>query len=596
MKADQPASGIEDLKYGLSLSGQDPAGINRAIGSVMTSALMHPRSLALALADLAVSQGTVARATAQRLFGATPDPVATVAPGDRRFADRAWQDNPFLHGILEGYLVNSNWWLGLVDSAAVEEPVRRKARFGLQLLIDALAPSNAPLLNPTVWKEAIDTGGLSVLRGLSNFTEDQVRNGGRPRQVDTSPFEVGRNLAATPGRVVFRNELIELLAYEPQTDRVFEIPLLCSPPWINKYYVMDLAPDRSFIEHAVKSGFRVFCISYRNPDAGMAGLTMDDYLLAGLLPAIDQVAEITGSPVVNLFALCLGGTLAGITLGYLAARSQADRIGCVSFTNTLLDFGEPGDLGIFTDAAAVAAMEQKMKRKGYLEASAMAGTFDWLRGNDLVWGYVISNWYLGKQPPAFDILTWNADSTNMPATMHSQYLRSCYLENQLAAGEMVVNGTAIDLSLVRTPAYVLGAEADHIAPWRSTYRTTQLLGGETRFTLTSSGHIAGIVNPPGNPKSQYWTRDDCPPDPEEWRVGAQAHQGSWWEDWVAWASVRSGKSIDSVPLAAGEAAPGRYVKGQDGSPIPAPKQVRKAAARSNGNASHPIPVADKPHR
>jgi polyhydroxyalkanoate synthase subunit PhaC len=596
MRADQPASAIEDLKYGLTLSGQDPARINRAIGSVMTSAVMHPRHLALALADLAVSQGTVARATAQRWFGATPDPVATPMPGDRRFGDRAWQDNPLLRGILESYLVNSRWWLDLVDSAEVDEPVRRKARFGLGFLIDALAPSNAPWLNPAVWKEAIDTGGLSALRGLSNLTEDLVRNEGRPRQVDTSSFEIGRNLAATPGRVVFRNELIELLAYEPQTEKVFEIPLICSPPWINKYYVMDLAPDRSFIEHAVRSGFRVFCISYRNPDAGMAGLTMDDYLLAGILPATDRVAEITGSPVVNLFALCLGGTLAGITLGYLAAKSQANRIGCVSFTNTLLDFGEPGDLGIFTDEAAVAAMEQKMKRKGYLEASAMAGTFDWLRGNDLVWGYVVSNWYMGKKPPAFDLLAWNADSTNMPATMHSQYLRSCYLENQLAAGEMVINGTPIDLSAVRTPAYVVGAEVDHIAPWRSTYRTTQLLGGENCFTLTSSGHIAGIVNPPGNPKSQYWTRSDCPPDADEWRVGAETHQGTWWEDWVAWASLRSGKSIESSPLASGEPAPGRYVRGQGGPPIPPPKQVRKAAARSNGNATHASPVAEKAHR
>lgn len=571
---------LEDLRYGLSVSGQDPSAIGEAVGAVVTAALRRPDQLLRSWAELALSQATVAGNVLRRYAGADPPPVAAPPTGDKRFSDPAWQANPMLRAVMEGYLVRSRWWLDLVEASRLPDRERQKARLGLQAIFDALAPSNVPWLNPAVVKEAVDTGGLSLLRGFGTFVEDVVRHGGRPQQVDTSPFELGRNLGATPGRVVYRNELIELLAFEPQTETVHEVPLLCSPPWINKYYVMDLAPGRSFIEYAVKNGFQVFCISYRNPDASMAELRMDDYLRLGLLAALDRVAELTGSPRVNLFSLCLGGTLSGIALAYLTARGQAGRVGAAAFTNTLLDFSEPGALGAFTDESTIARLEERMRRRGFLESSVMAGTFDWLRGNDLVWNYVVSNWYMGRKPPAFDILTWNADSTNMPFAMHSQYLRTCYLENQLAEGRLVIDGTPIDLGAVETPVYVLGAEADHIAPWRSTYRTTQLVGGESRFTLTSSGHIAGIVNPPGSPKARCWTRDDCPPDADEWRAGAIEHHGSWWEHWLPWAAERSGGLVEPPRLPDGEPAPGRYVRNQSGPPVPGPVRSRSGRRRA----------------
>jgi polyhydroxyalkanoate synthase len=573
---------VPDLLYGLAMGSRDPASIGQAMSNAWLATLREPAGFLRAWAGLTLSQATIATHALQRAFGAEPQPVVEPAPGDRRFTDRAWQTNPWLRAIMESYLASSRWTLDMMRAADVPAETRRKAGFGTGLLVNALAPTNLPWLNPTVAKEAIDTGGLSLVKGMRNFVDDAVRNNGRPRQVDTSPFELGRNLAATPGRIVYRNDLIELIAYEPQTDRVFARPLLFSPPWINKYYVMDLAPGRSLIEYAVQQGFRSYCISYRNPDASMSGVTMDDYLRHGLLAAFDRVAEITAADAVNVFGLCLGGTLEGILLGWLAAHGQSDRVGWAAFTNSLLDFSEPGELGVFTDLPTVERIERRMRRTGFLDATEMAGTFDWMRDNDLVWNYVIANWFMGKQPPAFDILAWNSDSTNMPATMHSQYLRSCYIDNSLARGQMTVADTRIDLDAVRTPIYVIGAEADHIAPWRAAYRTTQLLGGPARFTLTSSGHIAGIVNPPGG-RTRHWTSEleDLPSDPDEWRATAQENPGTWWGDWAAWASARSGEKVAARKLPPGEVAPGRYVRGELGPPIPG--QRRRRPARTAGN-------------
>ena len=550
---------VEEVSYGSVFAGLDPVSLGDAMREAGRAVASDPRRFALALSELALAQGNIGLATARRLLGGDGE-AARVS--DRRFADRAWRDNPVLRGTYEGYTAFTDWALRLLAGADLDEHTARKARFGFSMLLDAMSPSNVPCLNPAVVKEAVDTGGLSVLRGIRNFVDDLVTNGGRPRQVDTSPFEVGRNLAATPGRVVFRNDLMELLAYEPQTDKVHAQPLLCSPPWINKYYVMDLAPGRSFIEWAVQHGFTVFAISYRNPDASMSSVTMDDYLCDGLVTALEQASQIAESPQVNIVGLCLGGTLGTIGLAHLAARGEGDRIGWTTLTNTLVDFSQPGDLGVFTDEDTVRRLEERMASQGYLESTEMSGTFDWMRGNDLVWNYVVDNWYMGKTPPAFDILTWNGDSTRMPAAMHSQYLRSCYLENLLVKpGAFTIAGTPIDLGKIETPLYVLSAEADHIAPWRSAYKTTQLTSGENRFTLSNSGHIAGIVNPPGNPKGVHWVRDDCPSDPDLWLSGAEKRQGSWWEHWVEWARERSGDLVDPPALPSGERAPGRYVKG-----------------------------------
>jgi polyhydroxyalkanoate synthase len=548
-----------DFSYGLNAGAVDPVGIWRAVGEVGAEVMTRPDVMARSWLDLGARQSAAGLTMMSRFLGA-PVPEQSAANGDRRFADRAWRDNPYLSSLLESYLAYSEWALSLVDQSRLPEQTRRKARFGLRWLIDALAPSNVPWLNPAVVKEAIDTGGLSVMKGMANMLDDSVHNGGYPRQVDKRPFELGRNMAATPGRVVFRNDLMEVLAYQPQTPTVHAQPILCSPPWINKYYVMDLAPKRSFIEFAVQSGFLVFAISYRNPDATMAGVSMDDYLTKGLLAALDVARAASGSEVVNVVGLCLGGTLTAVLLGYLAAGCESGRIGWAALTNTLVDFGEPGELGVFADEDSVARLEKEMQAKGYLEARSMASTFDWLRGNDLVWNYVVSNWYMGKEPPAFDLLAWNSDSTNMPAAMHAQYLRTCYLQNALARpGAFRIAGRDVDLRRVQTPVYVLAAENDHIAPWRSSYRTTQLVGGPARFTLTSAGHIAGIVNPLDSPKSMHWVREDCPPDADAWRAGAEERQGSWWSDWLAWASARSGEMVQAPAFTSGEAAPGRYV-------------------------------------
>jgi polyhydroxyalkanoate synthase len=595
---DEVKEGLGEAQYGARLAGTTSSSFGGALRKLALDIAAHPATAVRTTADLALRQGTVAAHTMSRLMGADPAPLAVPPPGDRRFADRAWKDNPWLHHMLESYLVSVQWWRDRVEESHLDTADRRKARFALNAILDAAAPSNLPLLNPAVVKEAIDTGGLSVLRGISAMLQDAVRNGGRPQQVDSSGFELGRDLATTPGRVVMRNRLIELIQFEPQTEKVHEIPILMSPPWINKYYILDLAPGRSWIEYMVKNGFTVFAMSYRNPDASLASMTMDDYFTDGILSALDQVQRLTGAPRVNIGALCLGGTYAVLAAAYLAQKRQADRLGWVTITNTLVDFSEPGDLGVFADAGGVRELDRAMAKKGYLEASKMAGTFDALRSNDLLWNYVVSNWYMGRRPPAFDILAWNADSTNMPATMHSQYLHACYLENRLVRpGAFSIAGTPVDLSKVRTPFFVLGAEADHITPWTGSYKLTQKLGGEVTYVLTNSGHIAGVVNPPGGSKSVHWTNPEHPADPERWREAATRHQGSWWEEWLRWASERSGPMVAPPQLPPGEPAPGRHVRNQTGAEFTATVEAAPARTRAaTGGRATAAPATRTPAR
>jgi polyhydroxyalkanoate synthase len=488
----------------------------------------------------------------------------------------------------------------LVEGSRLPEATRRKAKFAMQLLTDALAPSNVPWLNPAVVREAMETGGASLVRGAEHFLADVQDNGGMPRQSDAKAFTPGVNIAATPGRVVFRNELIELIAYEPQTAQTHAIPLLCSPPWINKYYVMDLAPNRSFVEWAVRHGHQTFAISYRNPDASMAAFGMEDYLQLGLLAALDVVERITGSKQTNIAALCLGGTLTLIVLAYLAAKGEGHRVASATLTNTLIDFSEPGDLGVFTDEASIARLEREMNERGYLEAGEMSRTFDWLRANDLIWSGVVNNWYLGKNPPAFDILAWNADTTRMPAKMHAQYLRSCYLNNDIAAGRFSLAGVPIDLRRITTPLYVLAAENDHIALWRSSYRTVNLVGsGDLRFTLSNAGHIAGIVNPPSNAKAVHWTIDriDGTHTPDAWRAAAERRPGTWWENWAVWADAHAGPLGAPADLPSGEAAPGVFIRNEtappfDASPAPKPPAPAPTPATTPAAAASPKPATE----
>jgi polyhydroxyalkanoate synthase len=485
---------------------------------------------------------------------------------DKRFADPAWQDNPAFFAIGQAYLAAVQLADGLLAAGRGEPLTDAKARLMSDLILAALAPTNYFATNPAALKRAFETAGASVVAGTRNFLDDLRNNKGMPRQVDTRPFEIGRNMAATPGQVVFRNELMELIQYSPQTPQVRSVPVLASPPWINKYYIMDLAPGRSFLEWAVTHERTVFAISYRNPGPGMSGVTLDDYLVHGPRTALDVIADITGAPKIDIIGLCLGGALTGMLAAYLAGTGD-QRLGSITLLNTLLDYSEPGVLGAFTDELTVSRLERQMKEQGgVLEGRQMATTFDALRPNDLIFNYVVSNWLLGQDPPAFDILAWNGDSTRMPATMHAFYLRSLYLRNELASDVMEVKGQRLSLGDIKNDVYVVGAINDHIVPWPASYKTTGLMGGDVRYVLTSGGHIAGIVNPPG-PKP--WYEAGKPPNPvtaQQWREGAEHHSGSWWEDWARWAGRRAGRRTDPPPMgserypAIGD-APGSYIHG-----------------------------------
>ncbi|TFV71027.1 alpha/beta fold hydrolase [Blastococcus sp. CT_GayMR19] len=431
--------------------------------------------------------------TAHWVGGDVEGPVP-LDPKDLRFADPAWEANPLFHAVRLSYLAGCRFVRDVVGSADVDAGTAGKAAVATELLLDAVAPTNFLATNPAALKRAFDTSGVSLAKGARNFVDDVRHNQCRPRQVDTRSFEVGRNLAATPARVVYRNDLMELLQYEPQTPDVHANPLLCSPPWVNKYYVMDLAPGRSFIEWAVQHGRTVFAMSYRNATKEMSHVTMGDYLVQGPVAPLDVIQEITGASTIDIVGLCLGGALTAITDAYLRQAGD-DRIGTLTLLNTMLHYSDPGQLGIFTDRRTVEKLERTMQREGVLEGSSMAGTFDMLRANNLIFNYVVSNWLMGQEPPAFDILAWNADSTRMPAAMHAFYLRNFYVDNKLAAGTLEIAGTTIDLSAIKSPTYVVSAINDHIVPWESSYKTTRL---GSRSPQRRPSPPLGSAAPPGS--------------------------------------------------------------------------------------------------
>ena len=541
----------------------DPAALVRELLAASVQTLKNPAGLLAANARLAWGSAGALRAAAERAIGIdNPGPVA-IARGDKRFSDLAYEQNPAYFLLAQQYLLFSQLVAELVDTAGVSGTREAKARFAAKFLVDALAPSNTLAGNPAAIRKAFDTGGKSIGNGLKNMVHDLRHNGGWPSQVDLSGFEVGVNMGATPGSVVYRSELIELIQYTPQTPDTHAVPLLFCPPWINKFYIMDLAPGKSLIEWAVQHGHTCFAISYRDADKSMSGLGFRDYLFQGPLDAVRVVRDITGAPAVNTVSVCLGGTLTAIGLAYNATRGD-DSIGSATFLNTHTDFTQPGLLGTFTDEATVAGLEKEMSKKGYLDSSTMARTFSALRPNDLIFQYVVNNWLLGNKPPSFDLLAWNEDSTRMPARMHSEYLRSCYLHNEFARGEFEIEGKRVDPSQVDIDTYVLAAVDDHVVPWTSGYKTTQLLGGKSRFVLSSSGHIAGIVNPP-NPKAKHWVNDSLPADPHKWREHAQLVEATWWQDWTAWIAERGGDMVPAPEQLGNDAyppiedAPGSYV-------------------------------------
>lgn len=544
----------------------DPVSFLRSIAAAGTELLKNPSALLAANARLIIGLTAAARAAAERMAGKDRPGPAAPAKGDKRFTDPAFAGNPLFFLLEQQYLLGSQMVTELLDAACLEGDRDRKARFGAKFIVDALAPTNVLPGNPAALREAFNTGGLSVVRGAKNMLDDIRNNGGWPSQVDGTDFEVGVNMAATPGAVVYRSDLIELIQYEPKVKQVHSVPLLFCPPWINKYYIMDLAPGKSLIEWALQHGHTCFAISYRNPDSSMRDVGFEDYLRKGPLDAVRVVRDITGATEVNTLSVCLGGTLTAIALAHNAATGDRS-IKSATFLNTLTDFSTPGALGVFTDEATIAGLEKQMAKKGYLDADKMAHTFDALRANDLIFQYVANNWLLGKKPPAFDLLVWNKDSTRMPAKMHTRYLRSCYLNNEFARGEFEIDGHKLEPGKVDVDTYVLSAVDDHIVPWAASYRTTQLFGGHKRYVLSTSGHIAGIVNPP-SPKAKYWTNEALPADPEEWKAGAELHDGTWWDDWIEWIDGQGGP-MTAAPRQLGneaypplEPAPGKYVRNQ----------------------------------
>lgn len=544
----------------------DSGDFGKSLAAALRRAAAHPGDVTAANLRFASRMARIGPATVSRWFGFEAVPPLPVSK-DRRFSDPAWEDNPAFFALRQSYLAALGLAEDLLEAGrgdSADALADSKAEMATRLLFDALAPTNFLLTNPAALKRAFETAGGSLVSGARNFLDDVMHNNGRPRQVDTRPFHLGENLAATAGKVVFRNDLMELIQYAPQSEEVHERPMLASPPWINKYYVMDLAPGRSFIEWAVQHGRTVFAISYRNPDAGMRDVTLDDYLIQGPRTALDVITDITGAETIDIVGLCLGGALTAMTAAYLTHTGDT-RIGSITLLNTLLDYRDPGALGMFTDEKTVAQLEKQMAAKGFLEASNMATTFDLLRANDLIFNYVVSNWLMGQDPPAFDILAWNVDSTRMPAAMHSFYLRSLYMKNQLARGELEIAGQRLSLADIKSDAYIVGAVNDHIVPWQGSYSATHLLAGEVRYVLTSGGHIAGIVNPP-TPKAWYEVAEANPPEPTQWRESAVRRSDSWWADWAEWGAERAGPLVAPPTLgserypALGD-APGDYVHG-----------------------------------
>ncbi len=493
---------------------------------------------------------------------------------DRRFRDPAWQESAIFDFIKQSYLLTSQWMQKVVrQTEGLTDKEKAKMDFFTRQFVDAMAPNNFVLTNPEVLRETIDSNGKNLLRGLENLMEDIERGNGTLSISKTNyeAFEVGRNLAVTPGKVVFENALMQLIQYEPQTKKVQSSPLLIVPPWINKYYILDMRPDNSYVRWAVEQGFTVFMISWVNPDKTLADKTFDSYVNEGLFAALDVVEAVTGSKKTNVVGYCIGGTLLTIGLALLKADKKLDRIASATFLTTLINFENAGDLSIFVDDEQIAALEKHMKDKGFLEAGALQNAFSMLRSNDLIWSFVVNNYLMGKEPFQFDLLYWNDDSTNMPGPMHSFYLKNMYRDNKLCKpGGIKINNKAIDVSSIDVPAYFLSTKEDHIAPWKATYEGVKLFSGPRTFTLAASGHVAGVVNAPVANKYSYWTAKEitgkAPATPDEWYEKAQSNTGSWWQHWAAWLKERSGPLVDArrpgdTPgYKAIENAPGRYVK------------------------------------
>jgi polyhydroxyalkanoate synthase len=554
---------------GKGVAFTDEFGLAKAFMDLSARMLAEPWKLAEAQTRIFWDYVSLWQSTALKLMGQGTNPIAEPAQGDNRFRDADWQDHFLFDYIKQSYLIAARHIHDAVASVeGLPQDAQNRINFFTRQYVDALSPSNFAMTNPQVLRETLQSGGQNLLRGLNNLLADLERGGGELRisMTDENAFKVGVNVATAPGKVVFQNDLMQLIQFSPSTETVFRQPLLIMPPWINKYYILDLREKNSFIRWAVGQGHTVFVISWVNPDESYAQKSFEDYMFEGPLAALDAIERTTGTRDINLIGYCLGGTLLGATLAWMAAKDDR-RVASATFFVSLLDFSIPGELGVFIDESQVENLERRMSERGYLEGSEMAATFNMLRANDLVWSFVIHNYLLGKDPFPFDLLYWNSDSTRMPAKMHSFYLRSMYLQNLLKdPGGVTLGGVPIDLRKITVPAYFISTAEDHIAPWKSTYKGARLLSGPTRFVLGGSGHIAGVVNPPSANKYGFWTSPELPETAEAWQAAAVKQEGSWWSDWQGWIAGRNGteRVPARIPGAGGlkaiEDAPGSYVK------------------------------------
>ena len=560
------------LKPLLNLPAFDPAA--NPLGPVLDDFMKSMSGLSLPPAELARLQAeyltNAAEIWNQQLERVQPEGKAKAAPiGDRRFAGQEWLANPASAYTAQMYLLNARTLLQMAESVQGDPKTRGRIRFAVQQWMDAASPSNFLAFNPEALKKAVDTKGESIAQGMRLLLEDVQK--GHVSQTDESVFEVGRNVAVTPGSVVFENAFFQLIEYTPTTAKVHERPMLFVPPCINKFYILDLQPDNSVIRHTVDQGHRTFVVSWRNPDDGLKAATWDDYIEHGVIEAIRTVQAISGVQRYNMLGFCIGGTLIATALAVLAARGEQPAHSLTLLTS-LLDFADTGVLDLFVDEASVQLRELTLGPKAptgpaLLKGQELATTFSFLRPNDLVWNYVVGNYLKGEAPPPFDLLYWNGDSTNLPGPMYCWYLRNTYLENKLKVpGATTVCGEKVDLGSIKAPAYIYGSREDHIVPWTGAYASTQVRKGYKRFVLGASGHIAGVINPPAKGKRSYWTNAKLPAKAADWFAGATEHPGSWWTDWSSWLRGMGGK-LQPAPKTLGnrqfkpiEPAPGRYVK------------------------------------
>jgi len=576
-------------------SGEEPVdelGVGKAFSDMAAKLMTDPFKLAEAGMRMWQDYFMLWQNTMKRAMGEESAPVAEAPTSDNRFRSELWQNNLVFDYIKQSYLIAAqNIQKTVSEVEGLDAQTARKVKFFTRQYVDALAPTNFVMTNPEVLKTTVETGGKNLLDGLNHLLHDLERGHGKLAisMTDYKAFKMGENVATTPGKVIYQNELMQLIQYQPATKEVCKTPLLIVPPWINKYYILDLRQKNSFIKWAVDQGITVFVISWVNPGKELASKGFEDYMLEGPLAALDAVEKATGESEVNMIGYCLGGTLTASALAWMAAQQQS-RVKSVTFFTALLDFSEPGELGVFVDEGVLANLEKKMQQRGYLEGAEMAGTFNMLRANDLIWSFVVNNYLLGKDPFPFDLLYWNSDSTRMPAKMHTFYLRNMYIRNQLREpGGITLAGVPIDLSRADIPAYFISTVEDHIAPWKCTYLGARLLKGPVRFVLGGSGHIAGIVNPPAANKYWYWTNDHLPGSADEWLASASKHEGSWWNDWGNWLAGFGGEKIPArVPGDGGlkiiEDAPGTYASFRlDADPEKKPETARKTKPRKKSD-------------